>query len=592
MMQKIERYIPYLLAALLFALFAVQLQSVQEFLFYHREQQQILAWDWDLLFQRYHGVAGPSLFLSHFFSQFFFAKGAGAVITALLAVVAVFALWYACKRLCDSGSVILLPLCAVPLAFELGNLNDEYYLYQGFVCFVLLCAFMALHAWLATKLSLYLRMACGAVLSLLLLYLAGSVCLPFAVFVLVDDMLSRRDRWFFQVFTVAVTALAVFLAYRWSLLPSMLSAFSQDLYYSMLLPAPGSLKYSWLGAVALPFVSWAFSRLKMPKKAGVRLTLGLVSLLCVGTLVYALGERDRRNTNILLELQHDAITEDWDAILGNPNAYSQNYLVMNYVNLALSKKHMLLTHFFRYPQKDIQNIMVARETTDTNVPLSFIFSLVTYQMGDMGAAQNHAHDVFECTTYGQPTMLKMLVKTNLIRGAYAVAEKYITLLEKTWRYGSWATDMRRFLYDDVAVAADPELGLMRRNLPADDFTTTDTFECLIKTLKTNSEDMNARDYLIAYLFLYRDTEYTNRVVETFWNTPVLSPFPTQLQEVFLLVNGDNIDYCRSRGVDEETIGRYIHFMNSLAQAERGRTNPAAVLRKEFGNTIWYQFMFN
>ena len=213
-------------------------------------------------------------------------------------------------------------------------------------------------------------------------------------------------------------------------------------------------------------------------------------------------------------------------------------------------------------------------------------------MGDMGAAQNHAHDVFECTTYGQPTMLKMLVKTNLIRGAYAVAEKYITLLEKTWRYGSWATDMRRFLYDDAAVAADPELGLMRRNLPADDFTTTDTFECLIKTLKTNPEDMNARDYLIAYLFLYRDTEYTNRVVETFWNTPVLSPFPTQLQEVFLLVNGDNIDYCRSRGVDEETIGRYIHFMNSLAQAERGRTNPAAVLRKEFGNTIWYQFMFN
>lgn len=591
-MQKIERYIPYLSALLLFALFAVLLQSVQEFLFYHREQQQILAWDWDLLFRRYHGVAGPSLFLAHFFSQFFFIKGAGAIITALLAVTAVVALWHACKRFCGSGNRLLFPLCAVPLAFELSNLNDEYYLYQGFVCFVLLCAFMALYAWLATKLSLYARVACGVALSILLLYLGGSVCLPFAAFVLIDDVLARRDKWFLQIFTVAVTALASFLAYRWSLLPSMLSAFSQDLYYSMLLPVPASLKYSWLSVLAMPFVFLAFSKLKMSDKGGVRLTTGLALLLCVGIFIYTLGGRDRRNTNILLELQHDAITEDWDAILNNPNAYSQNYLVMNYVNLALSKKHMLLTHFFRYPQKDIQNIMVARETTDTNVPLSFIFSLVTYQMGDMGAAQNHAHDVFECTTYGNPTMLKMLVKTNLIRGAYPVAEKYIMLLEKTWHYDSWATAMRRFLHNDSAVEADPELGRMRRNLPADDFSTADTFECLMKTLETNPEDVNARDYLIAYLFLYRDTDYTNRVVEKFWNTPALSPFPMQLQEVFLLVNGDNIDYCRSHGVDEETVGRYVHFMNSLSQAERGRTNPAMTLRKEFGNTIWYQFMFN
>ena len=590
MMQKIERYIPYLLAALLLVLFAVQLQSVQEFVFYHREQQQILPWDCDQLFQRYHGVAGPSLFLAHFFTQFFFAKGAGAIITALLAVIAVFALWHVCKRLC--GNIVLFPLCAVPLAFELSNLNDEYYTYQGFVCFVLLCVFMALHSWLAAKLSLYLRMACGAVLSIILLYLAGSVCLPFAIFVLVDDLLLRRDKWFFQLLTMAITALALFLAYRWCLLPTTLSAYSQDLYYSMLLPVPSGIKYSWLGLIALPFVAWAISKLKMPAKAGVRLTLGLAAFLCVGALVYGLGEKDRKNTNILLELQHDAIIEDWDGILNNPNAYSHNYLVMNYVNLALSKKHMLLTHFFRYPQNDVQNIMVARETTDTNVPLSFIFSFVTYQMGDMGAAQNHAHDVFECTTYGQPTMLQMLVKTNLTRGAYAVAEKYISLLEKTWRYSSWAKDMRRFLYNDAAVEADPELGLLRKDLPADDFTTSDTFESLIKTLQTNPEDTNARDYLIAYLFLYRDTEYTNRVVETFWNTPALNPFPTQLQEVFLLVNGEDIDYCRSRGVDEETVSRYIHFMNSLSQAERGRTNPAATLRKEFGNTIWYQFMFN
>lgn len=324
----------------------------------------------------------------------------------------------------------------------------------------------------------------------------------------------------------------------------------------------------------------------------MRLGLSVVLFLCVGFSVYALSEKDRKNTDILLELQHDVITENWDAILNNRNAYSQNYLVMNYVNLALSKKHIMLSHFFRYPQRDIQNIMVAREIDDTNVPLSFIFSFITYQMGNMGAAQNHAHDTFVCTMYGQPTMLKMLIKTNLIKGAYPVAEKYITLLEKTWNYSDWAKDMRKFLYNDKAIKADPELGLMRKDLPDDDFMTSNTFECLIKTLVTNPEDMNARDYLIAYLFLYRDQDYIDRVVEKFYNTPALNPFPEQLQEAFLLVNDGNIDYCRSYGVSEEAIKRYVQFMNLLDQAERRGLNPAQTMRKSFGNTVWYQFMFN
>lgn len=173
-----------------------------------------------------------------------------------------------------------------------------------------------------------------------------------------------------------------------------------------------------------------------------------------------------------------------------------------------------------------------------------------------------------------------------------MAEKYITLLEKTWRYSDWAKNMRKFFYNDKAVEADPDLGLMRRDLPDDDTMTSDTFECLIKTLETNPEDMNARDYLIAYLFLYRDQDYINRVVEKFHDTPALKPFPEQLQEAFLLVNNGNIDYCRSYGVSEGIIKRYAQFMNFLDEVERRGLNPAQTMRKSFGNTIWYQFMFN
>ncbi|MGP1476994.1 MAG: DUF6057 family protein [Phocaeicola sp.] len=588
-MQKLERYCPYLFALLLIVLFYTQLQSVQEYVFYHREQQQVMAWDFDILCQRYHGVAGFSLFFAHFLSQFFFILETGACITVLLAMIAVMTLWYGCNRFCHS--FYLFPLCAIPVAFELSNLNDAYYLYQGFISYVLLCVFIAVYAWLADKFSLYARMVIGTLLSVLLFYLSGPVCLLLGTFILIHALLAHKEKWYYHILPLLVVALITVYAVRWCWLPSTRTAFSQDLYYNMLLSVPKTFKLSWVLLLILPFLFFATSKLQI-SKLGMRLALSVVLFLCVGTGVYALSEKDRKNTDILLELQHDAITENWDAILNNRNAYSQNYLVMNYVNLALSKKHLLLSHFFRYPQRDVQNIMVAREIDDTNVPLSFVFSFITYQMGDMGAAQNHAHDTFVCTMYGQPTMLKMLVKTNLIKGAYPVAEKYITLLEKTWRYSDWAKNMRKFLYNDKAVEADPDLGLMRRDLPDDDTMTSDTFECLIKTLETNPEDMNARDYLIAYLFLYRDQDYINRVVEKFHDTPALKPFPEQLQEAFLLVNNGNIDYCRSYGVSEGIIKRYAQFMNFLDEVKRRGLNPAQTMRKSFGNTIWYQFMFN
>lgn len=47
--------------------------------------------------------------------------------------------------------------------------------------------------------------------------------------------------------------------------------------------------------------------------------------------------------------------------------------------------------------------------------------------------------------YGNPRMLKRLVQTNLIYGAYPVAEKYIRILENTFYYKDWAKSQRKFL---------------------------------------------------------------------------------------------------------------------------------------------------
>lgn len=587
-MQKIERYLPYLLALCFMLISGYLLQEVQQYVFFDREQQQILAWDWDLLWDRYSGVGGIALFKAHYVTQLFYMPWAGPIITAILATIASLCLWVSVKPI--SIHRWLFPLCLIPFVFELSNLNDANYHYWGFMCLVILTVFMAIYGKWVSRLSLYSRMALTLGVTLLLFWMAAPMCLLFAVYVILFDAFTGKERWYYQILSLVVGALAVFYAVRWCWLPSNSKAFTQDLFYNYLLPLPDTCKYSWISLLAMPVLYGLSAKMKEPVFKA-RIAFCLVLSFGVGFLVYSKSEQNKRDTDILLELQHHVVAEEWDEILRNPYAHTKNYLVMNYVNLALSKKGMMLTHFFNYEQVDPQNIVVFHEFDDNQAALTFIYAHVNYQMGDMGGAQNHAHDTFVLTHYGNPNMLQMLIKTNLIKGAYEVADKYITLLEKSWHYREWAEHMRTFLYNDKAVVADADLGRMRKSLPTDDTFTLDPEICLYKTLETNPEDIAARDYMIAYLYIYRDQDDINRFVETFYQTPVLNPFPQQLQEAFLLVNDFNFDYCREHGVSEENIERYKKFMTDLDRAERQGIHPAQALRKEYGNTTWYNFMF-
>lgn len=49
-----------------------------------------------------------------------------------------------------------------------------------------------------------------------------------------------------------------------------------------------------------------------------------------------------------------------------------------------------------------------------------------------------------------------------------MAEKYISILERTLFYKGWATSMRVFLGNEEAVKADQEMGMMYASLPLTD----------------------------------------------------------------------------------------------------------------------------
>ena len=128
-------------------------------------------------------------------------------------------------------------------------------------------------------------------------------------------------------------------------------------------------------------------------------------------------------------------------------------------NMALAEKGELGEKFLMYEQQGMNSIMTSDFKT---LQVSMLMMDVYYAMGYVNMSQLCAFEAQECMDNKSPYLWQRLVDTNIANGAYAVAEKYIKRLEQTLAYSQWARQRRRFLYNDRAVMADQELGMMRK----------------------------------------------------------------------------------------------------------------------------------
>lgn len=590
-MKTIEKYSPVFVGGVAFLLLWLFLQANQEFLFYYREQQQLFMKDVDFIRDRYTTLGGLSLCLAQFLVQFFSIRLLGAAVTAGIGVLSAMLLWFSLRKL--NASVYLFPLCFVPWLFQVKGLLDYYYHYEGVLAFFLSMLFFWIYTASSSTMRPLFRIGWGCLFTVCLYLFAGSIALLFAVMLLLYDVLTKSPGGYWQLFSVLSVAVLGMIFVHVGRLVSYRFAYTNDFNYEPILVPLQSTNGSWFAAVGCMLLFF-LARYVSIKTPAARMVCTVVLSLGVGWGYGRYAAMDAGDkTYAMVELQHYVTTEQWNALLRSKKIRNNNYLIMNYVNLALSQEGKLLTRLLDLQPRDPQTLLVGGEKTELVAELTVLLSDIYYRMGIIASAQDKAFDSSIGVRYGSPAMLKLLVKTNLIYGAYPVAEKYISVLERTWGYGKWATSMRRFLYDDEAVEQDPELGMKRRDLPATDaFSLQDgVYADLVHILETNPKDMAARDYAVAHLLLSRDRESANRFVERFYGTDALKSVPQILQEAMIVFNENDMDFCRKHGVTEETLTRYDEFKRQFIAFQRTKRNPAA-LKAGFGKTYWYYFLFN
>jgi hypothetical protein len=131
-------------------------------------------------------------------------------------------------------------------------------------------------------------------------------------------------------------------------------------------------------------------------------------LVAGGLFLYTQSEkRANKDFRTLACLMNCINREDWTGITGNRDLNYQNYLHLNCLNLALSHQGKMMTDLFRYPQKGAQSLMVGYQAyNDLNV----LFSHIYYHTGVISEALCLSFGTMIATTYGNPTLLKLLVK--------------------------------------------------------------------------------------------------------------------------------------------------------------------------------------
>lgn len=563
------------------------LQTSFQYHFYYIEQSQLFLFSEAYIGNKLVLPGGFSMLVAEFLVQYFIRPYIGPLVTAALLTGVGICTAGIVKRIAPaSGLFILYVLPVLALLFMHFDFN---YRVQGTVCYLMMTALLC--GYMRIRNDLF-RLVAGCVLVPVLFWLAGSIAVLFAGMACLFEGLQKTPKWYISLIGVAEVLLmgigTVYLSlmgeYRW--------VFGPNLYYHYTLHPKEIIYYSW---ICLPLVFLVAFFLRNRKGlSGKKLFAGIscvVQLAMIGIVLWwGIPKYSDAKTLRLKKLDYFARTEQWDKTIEECKGKLTNFLYMCHLNMALANKGELSDKMFNFDQRGPQGLLVQWNKSEN---ISCMLSDIYFTMGATASSQEMAFEGYvSAMEDGNPRMLKRLVQTNLIYGTYPIAEKYISILEKTYAYRDWAESQRKYLYNDQAVESDPVLGTRRRMLPDRNSLAmidglTGDLELFLEKGPANSA---ALQYLGAMYLLAKNLEGFKVLMEKYYGTEFLPALPVHFQEAVIVMSEKEPDYWKRFNISETIVARFADYKKQVL-ANRNNSALAGLLNRSYGNTYWFYFMF-
>jgi hypothetical protein len=191
-------------------------------------------------------------------------------------------------------------------------------------------------------------------------------------------------------------------------------------------------------------------------------------------------------------------------------------------------------------------------------------------------------DVLDDRDYS-PRMMRRLIETNLVSGAYDVARKYIDILALNPKDKAVAEQYRPFLDNDDLIEADPVLGPRRRCIPEKDFISLvrGIDEDIKDIIRANPSYHNAVEYLGVIYLLDTEMDKFREMLDEFYGTEALPTLPESFAEAACMLSELERGYWKKVGVDPAVYKRYTEYKKRLG---------TGLSMDKYRDTFWYYIM--
>jgi len=561
-------------------------QNFAKFHFLYMEQFQLFQFNSYYFLGFAQKIGGMSIYIGNFLTQFYIFCFCGPFVSAVLLSAIAWLSVYSLKKIGLRseinyiGIIVIIPLIALHL--------HNFYNLAGTVSLLLLM--------LALSVSIDKKGGKGLVIflisSLILFWVSGSVSYFYLLTMIILNI--QKKNWKQLLYVLSLTTIMVslgFLTYRIGWVERLDFVFLMGMFYEPKLQVPLLIYFPLFIFVSLLIVLPLVDRLICQyNNRFIPIGVSILSISLVGTFTLKNELPKLLENNYLKELDYYSKTGQWDKIIEKGSGTKDNYLYMNYINLALLNKGLLVEEMFSFDQRNNMSLLV---TWDKTQLVSMLTSDIAFATGQIALAQNMA---FEALVNYQGSVsgrcLKRLIETNLIYGEKEVAEKYLDILDQTLFYRDWAEKYRVYINDRELLEEDTNLKLKIESLPtADNLIGFDPkLQELINCVYTNPNNKNVIEFTEAYMLVNKDINSLQRFIETFYGTPVLPNLPKSIQEAVIIYSESDPSYWLKYGVSKEIINRFSSFKD-LVLENKNNSALAVTVNRYFGDTFWYYYMF-
>ncbi len=214
---------------------------------------------------------------------------------------------------------------------------------------------------------------------------------------------------------------------------------------------------------------------------------------------------------------------------------------------------------------------------------------------DLGVINESEHWAYEAVAVNGDTAwnLQRLILIYLMEEKREIAEKYLTMLQKTIWHKAWAKEYYTYLSDSNDFWAHPQNRYLKSTMPQSDFlvSPTEPEQCLEKLLE-NTKNKMAFEYFMAYCLLEGQVA---RFVKNLYRLNYFDypNIPRHFEEAILIYNqlaGAKGIALPGREISEKTIRKFDDFNRILAKHNKNKKAARGELKK-YRDTYWFYGLY-